>query len=70
MSVFIPQTAFDLAEGTEVELSIQPSKVLSPPIAEPEAKKQFLKRLIERMQQNPIPVDSPRFTRDMLHERR
>jgi hypothetical protein len=48
MSVFIPQTAFDLPEGTEVELSIQPPKVLSPPIAEPEAKKQFLRLLIEQ----------------------
>jgi hypothetical protein len=29
-----------------------------------------LKSLIERMQQNPIPMNAPRFTRDMLHERR
>ncbi|PZV07647.1 MAG: DUF104 domain-containing protein [Leptolyngbya sp.] len=68
--VFVPQAAFDLPEGTEVELLIQPPKVLSPPVTEPEAKKQFLKRLIERMQQNPIPVDAPHFIWDLLHEHR
>lgn len=67
---FVPQTALDLPEGTEVELSIQPSMVVSPPISEPESKKQFLKILIERMQHNPIPMNAPHFTRDMLHERR
>jgi hypothetical protein len=25
---------------------------------------------VERMQQNPIPPNAPRFTRDILHERR
>ncbi|AFY60225.1 antitoxin family protein [Synechococcus sp. PCC 6312] len=68
--VFVPQIAFDLPEGTEVELSIQPPTVVLPPISEPETKKQFLKMLIERMQRNPIPINAPRFTRDMLHERR
>jgi predicted DNA-binding antitoxin AbrB/MazE fold protein len=68
--VFVPQIAFDLPEGTEVELLIQPYKVVAPPISEPEAKQQFLRMLIERMQQNPIPMNAPRFTRDMLHERR
>lgn len=67
---FVPQIAFDLPEGTEVELSIQSPKVVSPPISEPEAKKQFLAMLIERMQRNPIPTNAPRFTRDILHERR
>ena len=67
---FVPQVAFDLPEGTEVELSILLPNVVSPPIFEPEAKKQFLKLLIERMQRNPIPLNAPRFTRDMLHERR
>lgn len=67
---FILQTAFDLPEDTEVELLIQSPQVVSPPIADVETKRQLLKSLIERMQQNPIPMNAPRFTRDMLHERR
>jgi predicted DNA-binding antitoxin AbrB/MazE fold protein len=67
---FILQSVFELPEGTEVELLVQSPHVVSPPISDIEAKKQFLKSLIERMQQNPIPFTAPRFTRDMLHERR
>lgn len=67
---FILQTAFELPEGTEVELLIQSPQVVSPPISDLETKRQFLKSLIERMQQNPIPLNAPRFTRQMLHERR
>jgi predicted DNA-binding antitoxin AbrB/MazE fold protein len=67
---FILQTAFDLPEGTEVELLIQSPQVISPPISDLETKRQFLRSLIERMQQNPIPLNAPRFTREMLHERR
>jgi predicted DNA-binding antitoxin AbrB/MazE fold protein len=70
---FVPYGVFDLPEGTEVELLIQPSVpsvLVSPPISEPAAKRQFLRTLIERMQQNPIPTHAPRLTRDSLHERR
>jgi predicted DNA-binding antitoxin AbrB/MazE fold protein len=67
---FIPQINFELPEETEVELVIQPAPVVSPPISDLETKRLFLKSLVERMQQNPIPLNAPRFTRDMLHERR
>jgi predicted DNA-binding antitoxin AbrB/MazE fold protein len=67
---FILRSAFELPEGTEVELLVQSSHIVSPPISDVEIKKQFLKSLIERMQQNPIPLNAPQFTRDMLHERR
>jgi predicted DNA-binding antitoxin AbrB/MazE fold protein len=67
---FIPQTAFELPEGTEVELLVQSSQITSPSIADVERKRQFLRALVERMQQNPIPLNSPHFTRDSLHERR
>nr|WP_202895475.1 antitoxin family protein [Iningainema tapete] len=67
---FILQTACDLPEGSEVELVIQPPQVIAPSISDAETKKNFLKSLIERMQQNPIPLNAPRFSRDMLHERR
>jgi predicted DNA-binding antitoxin AbrB/MazE fold protein len=67
---FIPQTAFELPEGTEVELLVQSSQITSPSIADVERKRQFLRALVERMQQNPIPLNAPHFTRDSLHERR
>lgn len=67
---FILQTDFDLPEGTEVELLIKSPQVVSPPISETKAKQQFLKLLVERMQQNLIPIKAPHFTREMLHERR
>jgi predicted DNA-binding antitoxin AbrB/MazE fold protein len=67
---FILQTDFELPEGTEVELLIQSPQVVSSPIPDVETKQQFLKSLVERMQQNPIPLNAPRFTREMLHERR
>ncbi len=67
---FILQTAFEMPEGTEVELLIQPHQVVPPPITDAETKRQLLKSLIQRMQKNPIPLDAPQFTRDMLHERR
>lgn len=67
---FILQSAFELPEETEVELLIQSPHVVSPLLSGVEVKKQFLKSLVERMQQNPIPLNAPRFTRDMLHERR
>ncbi|MGB3405742.1 MAG: antitoxin family protein [Microcoleaceae cyanobacterium] len=67
---FILQTDCDLPEGTEVELFVQPSHIVSPSISDIETKQRLLKSLIERMQQNPIPLNAPQFTREMLHERR
>lgn len=67
---FILQAACDLPEGAEVELFIQSPQVVSPLISDTETKQRFLRSLIERMQQNPIPLNAPRFTREMLHERR
>lgn len=67
---FILQTVCNLPEGAEVELIIQSPYVVSPPISNSETKQRFLKALIERMQQNSIPLNAPHFTREMLHERR
>ncbi|NEO22673.1 MAG: antitoxin family protein [Moorea sp. SIO3I6] len=65
---FILQTACDLPEGVEVELVVQSPQVIPPKITDIEARQDFLRLLVERMQQNPIPSDSPKFTRDMFHE--
>jgi len=67
---FILETACNLPEGSEVELLIQSNSVVSPPISDVESKQHFLKSLISRMQLNPIPLNAPHFTREMLHERR
>lgn len=67
---FILQTACNLPEGIEVELFVQSIQVVPPRITDIAARQNFLKLLVERMQQNPIPSNAPRFTRDMLHERR
>jgi uncharacterized phage protein gp47/JayE len=67
---FILQTACDLPEGVEAELFVQSPQVATPAIADIDTKQNFLKQLVERMQQNPIPANAPHFTRDMLHERR
>lgn len=67
---FILETPYNLPEGTEVEILIKSSQPLPPPISAPVEKQRFLKPLVERMQQNPIPFNAPRFTREMLHERR
>ncbi|MEL0591273.1 MAG: antitoxin family protein [Planktothrix rubescens PR222] len=67
---FILENPCNLPEGVEVELFVQSSQVIPPQITDIGARQNFLKRLVERMQQNPIPSNAPRFTRDMLHERR
>jgi predicted DNA-binding antitoxin AbrB/MazE fold protein len=67
---FILETACNLPEGSEVELLIQSSSIVSPPISDVESKQRFLNLLISRMQQNPIPLNALHFTREMLHERR
>lgn len=66
---FILQTACNLPEGVEVELFVQSTRVTPPQVTDITARQNFLKLLVERMQQNPIPANAPRFTRDMLHER-
>jgi hypothetical protein len=67
---FILQTTCDLPEGFEVELFVQSTQVVPPKIADIDARQDFLKLLVERMQHNLIPSTAPRFTRDILHERR
>jgi len=66
---FILQTASDLPEETEVELLIHSPQIVSPLISNTETKQKSLKSLVERMQQNSIPLNAPQFTREILHER-
>jgi predicted DNA-binding antitoxin AbrB/MazE fold protein len=66
---FLLQAPCDLPEGTEVELSVNTPQMAAPPISDPETKQRFLESLVKRMQHNPIPLNAPHLTREMLHER-
>ena len=67
---FVPQQPCNLPEGAEVELIVHRPHILPPQEPDPEERKRIIKRMLERIEQNPIPVDSPHFTREELHERR
>lgn len=68
--VFSPKTPCDLPEGAVVELTVGRTVLLPPTVTDPEERSRVLKGLIACMERNPIPPDSPRFSRDELHERR
>ena len=68
--VFVPETACDLPENSEVALTVQGPIVIPPTVADPEERARIRKRVVERMRGNPIPANAPRFTREQLHERR
>ena len=68
--VFIPREPCDIPEGMEVELIIHSPALLPAEVKDIEEKNSILKIVVERMQQNPIPVRAPRLTREALHERR
>ena len=67
--VFVPETACQLPDNSEVELVVQGPVVIPPSVADPQERARIRKRVVERMRQNPIPANAPRFTRDQLHER-
>lgn len=75
--VFHPISSCAVPENSEVELTIQTvgTKPLAPGveppiITDPAERRERLKRLTDRMKNNPIPADAPKFTREQLHERR
>lgn len=68
--VFHPNDPCDLPEGATVTLALDDDGVLPPLAADPEERRRILKSVVDRMMQNPISHDAPRFTRDELHERR
>ena len=68
--VFYPDEPCDLPEGVTVTLALDDDGVLPPLVTDPEERRRILKSVADRMMQNPISRDAPRFTRDELHERR
>ena len=67
---FIPQEPCDLPEGAEVEVIVKSSRLLPPEEPDPEKRRQIMKELLEDMRQHPFPENTPRFTREEMHERR
>jgi predicted DNA-binding antitoxin AbrB/MazE fold protein len=67
---FCPQTPCDLPEGSEVDLLIRGPAIMRPQITDEEERRRILQQIVDRMQNNPIPADAPRFSREELHERR
>jgi len=67
---FVLQEPIVLPEESEVELIVQGPLVLPPRITDPLERERLWRDIFERMDQNPIPADAPRFTREQLHERR
>ena len=68
--VFHPDEPCDLPEGATVEIRELPGGAIPPLIQDPEERRRNLKAVADRMMQNPISPDAPKFTRDDLHERR
>jgi hypothetical protein len=60
----------DLPENAEVELLVQEPAMLSPKVADSNERMDILAKLTQRMRNNPLPANAPRFTRAELHERR
>ncbi len=67
---FVPESRCPLPDNAEVDLVVQGPLRTPPAVADPEERRRLLRRITERMRQNPIPANAPRFTRDELHERR
>jgi len=67
---FVPETACDLPDESQVELLVQGPMVFPPAIADPQERRRLLRQIAEDMWQNPFPVGAPRFSREGLHERR
>lgn len=67
--VFVPETACQLPENSEVEVIVQGPGVIPASVTDAQERSRIRKRVVERMRQNPIPGGSPRFTREQLHER-
>jgi predicted DNA-binding antitoxin AbrB/MazE fold protein len=67
--VFVPETACQLPENSQVELIVQGPVVIPPGVTDPQERARIRKRLVERMRQNFIAADAPRLTREHLHER-
>lgn len=66
---FIPQVPFDLPEDVEVELTVQTISSEPAQNCDDERRAQLLQAIVRSMQNNPLPSQSPKLTREELHAR-
>lgn len=66
---FVLEEPCELPEGCEVELAVQGPAVVPPAITDPEEQKRILRAVVQRMRATPLPENTPRWTRDWLHDR-
>ncbi len=67
---FVPSAPCELPEEAEVELLVQGPWLSHPRVTDPAERSQILAGLVDRMRENSLPAEAPRFTREELHERR
>jgi hypothetical protein len=67
---FVPQEPCELPEAAEVELTVERTPAVPPPVTDARQRQEILNDIVQRMMANPIPAGAPKFTRDELHERR
>lgn len=67
---FVPKDACALAEGSQGIVVLDSSALQPPTVADPEQRRRILQEVVREIRQNPLPLSSPRLTRDELHERR
>ncbi len=67
---FFPREQFIAPDGAEFELIVSSPIIVAPRITDAEERRRILKRLTQRMKENPLPFRTRRFTREELHERR
>ena len=66
---FVPEVPCDIPEDARVELTVQGPLSTPPAVTDPQERAKILAQVTERMRQNPIPEEAPRFSREELHER-
>jgi hypothetical protein len=67
---FRPESPCDIPENSEVELLVQEIALRRPTVKDLDERLRILRQVTQRMQDNPLPADAPRYSRDQLHERR
>ena len=67
---FVIKEPCDIPEESEVDLIVQGPLILPPAVTDPGRVRGLLAEITERMKQNPLPNQAPRFTREELHGRR
>jgi hypothetical protein len=68
--VFVPTVPCELPENIEAQVIVTGPPILRATVTDPEEGARILRKVVERMQKNPLSADAPRFTREQLHERR